>query len=87
MYYANDDIPARWRDPGDRIPAYPRAVDDALGTGRTTALVGEVGDGRVLLALPGSVVPTPRYFVLLRPRPELLAAAGFALNPPSGPDR
>jgi hypothetical protein len=83
MYYSHDGIPTRWRHPSDRIPAYPRAVDEALWLGRTTALVGEVADGRALRALPGAVVPTPRYFVLLRPGVNLLAAAGFALNPPS----
>jgi hypothetical protein len=83
MYYSQDTVPARWVHPSDRIPEYPQRVDHALWTGRTTALVGFAVDGLAARALPGFFAPSPRYFVLLRPQPNLLEASGFKLNPPS----
>jgi hypothetical protein len=40
LFYSRERVLARFTDPADRIPAYPRAVDTALGAGKPVALVG-----------------------------------------------
>jgi hypothetical protein len=91
MFASGERILARWRDPADRYPAFPRAVDEALRAGQRTALIGraaELGLLQELLRRAGltevevfTVADT--HFVVVDPPPPFLRALGFELNDPA----
>jgi hypothetical protein len=91
LFASGERILARWRDPADRYPAFPRAVDEALRAGRRTALVGraaEVDLVEQLLQRRGltdvevfTVIGT--HFVVVDPPAAFVRALGFELNEPA----
>jgi hypothetical protein len=82
IYYSQDEIPARWVEPADRIPGYPTKVDQALFSGKHVAVVGFVnGKGYVEWKDRRSIQEVEqRYFLAMDPDPETLRSMGFRLN-------
>ncbi|MCA9753060.1 MAG: hypothetical protein KC591_12765, partial [Gemmatimonadetes bacterium] len=87
-FQSGERILCRWRDPRDRYPAYPKAVDAALLGGRPVALVGDVAEAaamRHVLPRAGAadlplITIADRYFAILDPSPTLLRGLGFDIN-------
>ncbi|MGI9309627.1 MAG: hypothetical protein ACR2P6_10215 [Gammaproteobacteria bacterium] len=88
MFSSNEAIIARWTDPKDRRPEYPLNVDEALFANQPVAIVGTAGQLNSFAAVLVSNnyreveirTSGDRYFWVKAPTPELLQAAGFALN-------
>lgn len=92
IFASREHVLVRWVRPTDRLPAYPRAVDEALWSGAPVGLVGTTRDLPALQALldqqheaapPEILVYADRYFLLPDPSPPLLESLGFTLNPPA----
>jgi len=80
LFYGGEGIPARFASPVDRRPEYPRAVDEALAEGKTTALVGTMLQAEPILDTPLGHTLRPvgeNYFVLLDPSRAFLDSIGF----------
>ena len=83
-FYSKEEIVARWVNKADRYPPYISAVDRALQSGETVALVGYADVNRrarealKLVADPKAIVSVDeRYFVYIGPDEELLRRMGF----------
>jgi hypothetical protein len=82
MYYSQDEFPARWIEPADRVPEYPMKIDHALFSGNHVAVVGFV-NGRGYLEWkdrPAFHEVAQRYFLAMNPDPDTLRSMGFRLN-------
>jgi hypothetical protein len=88
MFESGERIRARWSDSEDRVPAFPRAVDDALHAGDRIALIGRAAEVSLVTALLRrsgladlevfTVAGT--HFVVVDPPAAFLRALGFELN-------
>ncbi|RJP30584.1 MAG: hypothetical protein C4547_16545 [Phycisphaerales bacterium] len=90
MFESGEEILARWKAPGDRLAAYPRAVDAALRGGAPVAIVGvsariSMAELREFLRLAGHADLRPRivadrYLVLPQVTVDLIEATEFELS-------
>ncbi|MBN1558028.1 MAG: glycosyltransferase family 39 protein [Lentisphaerae bacterium] len=79
MFASGERILARWKEPEDRCPGYPRAVDRALRAGRPAAIVGKrrqlAGVRENLREV--AVCETAAYFFAPVEREAIVRALGF----------
>jgi hypothetical protein len=88
MFASRERIKARWFDPADRYPEYPRAVDRALAFKQKVAVVGRLGQLKSLAAvLIREKQDFSRledidgwYMIIYDPDLALLRRMGFVLN-------
>lgn len=90
MFASGGRITARWKDPRDRRPEYPRRVDAALRAGEPVALVDDVwkvppDEVEEFLRVTGHVdlkprVVADRFFVLPGVTEDLIRATDFRLG-------
>lgn len=85
MFAGSENVKARWFDPSDRYPEYPRAVDRALISGKRVALVGRLHQMQSLLGRGSDFTRIEnvdgRYIILYDPDRAILEKIGFVLNP------
>lgn len=88
MFASQEKIKARWFDPSDRYPEYPRAVDRALEFNQKVAVVGRLYRlSSLAMLLKGQEQAFARvedidgrYMVIYDPSRALLRKMGFVLN-------
>jgi hypothetical protein len=89
MFASEEGTRARWITADDRVPEYPRAVDDALRSGQPVAIVGPAIHRGVLLAAAAdskfaeSRIESfgPHYVLWPEPSEVELRALGFEIAP------
>lgn len=80
MFYGEERVPARYRSPVDRYPAYPARVDSVLARGGRTVLLGPIEMAGPLAASPlrSQMIRVGQdYFAIARPSRALLMQLGF----------
>ena len=89
MFASKEGTRARWITADDRVPEYPRAVDDALRSGQPVAIVGPaIHRGALLAAAADSKFAEsriesigPHYVLWPEPSEVELRALGFEIAP------
>jgi hypothetical protein len=84
LFYGNEEIPARFSSPLDRLPEYPRQVDDAFAEGRAVALVGTMEQAEPVLRSPlGRLMERSGgdYFIMTDVSRPFLESIGFMFLP------
>jgi hypothetical protein len=85
MFASKEAIKARWIDPSDRYPEYPRAVDKAFASGEPVALVARPGQLKLVSLTSRRMLSHLEdidgwYVIIYDPSRELLNKTGFILN-------